>query len=156
MSVGLAVRVNGLRTARLHMRAAGGEAYALLERELADAEAQARDVPELAYLFRRRPRNTGPKSGGRTHVLPPQSSKESTIVKEDGMARKSKQAQLEETLEALRKAEKSAGSTKWALSGAGAVKNPPSAERKAHLEAKLAREQALVAELRAKRDELKA
>ena len=71
------------------------------------------------------------------------------------MARQSKAAKLEETLVALRKAEKSAGTTKWALDGAGAKKNPPSKERKAHLTAKLAKEQALVAELRATRDELK-
>jgi hypothetical protein len=72
------------------------------------------------------------------------------------VARKSKTAQLDEVLVSLRKAEKSAGSTKWALEGAGAKKNPPSPERAEALAAKLAKEQALIADLRAQRDALKA
>jgi hypothetical protein len=56
----------------------------------------------------------------------------------------------------LRRAEKSAGSTKWALSGAGAKRNPPSPQRRRHLKEKLVRELALVRELRAKRDKAKA
>lgn len=70
------------------------------------------------------------------------------------MARQSKEAKLEEVKVALRRAEKSAGTTKWALSGAGAAKNPPSPARKKALKAKLAEEQARIAELRAQRDEL--
>lgn len=165
----LAARVNTLRCARLHLESqvqAGidtqratleeaVEALRVVERQLAKAEAEARDVPECAYLFGQRFRKTTQKAGTRTDVLPP-ALQSSPTSKEDDMARKSKKAELEDTLVALRKAEKSAGSTKWALSGKGAEKNPPSPERKAHLEAKLAREQALVAELRAKRDELKA
>lgn len=72
------------------------------------------------------------------------------------MPKKSNAARLEETLAALKRAEKSAGSTKWALSGKGAEKNPPTPERKAHLEAKLAAELDRVEELRALRDELRA
>lgn len=72
------------------------------------------------------------------------------------MASKSKAAQLTEVLEALRKAEKSAGTTKWALSGAGAAKNPPTPARKKALKAKLADEQARVADLRSQRDQLRA
>ena len=57
---------------------------------------------------------------------------------------------------ALRRAEKSAGSTKWALSGKGAERKRPSPERRKHLTEKLARETALVRELRAQRDKAKA
>lgn len=160
----LASRVNYLRAAVFHLRAqveAGvdttratiEDAEAALEnaeRQLAAAESEARQDPGCAHLFRRSPKRTG-----RTRVLSPQSTKAPTS-KEDNMARQSKAAQLEETVVALRKAEKSAGSTKWALSGKGAEKNPPDAKRKKHLKEKLGREQALVAELRAKRDELKA
>lgn len=83
-------------------------------------------------------------------------SKTATNQGGNDMARKSNQQQLDEVVAELKKAEKSAGSTKWALSGAGAAKNPPSEERAAHLSAKLEAEQAKIAELRAKRDELKA
>lgn len=68
------------------------------------------------------------------------------------MPRKPKEPPLEVR---LRRAEKSAGSTKWALEGAGAVRNPPSAGRTKALREKLGREQALVAELRAERDAAK-
>lgn len=56
----------------------------------------------------------------------------------------------------LRRAEKSAGNTKWALEGAGARRNPPSPERAKALREKLDREQALVAGLRAERDTARA
>jgi hypothetical protein len=46
----------------------------------------------------------------------------------------------------LRRAEKSAGTTKWALSGAGAKRKPPTPEQRKHLKAKLERELALVRE----------
>ena len=72
------------------------------------------------------------------------------------MASKSKTTQLEEILVALRKAEKSAGTTKWALEGAGAKANPPDAKKKKHLKEQLTGEQSRVAELRAQRDALKA
>lgn len=159
--------VNTLRTARHHLAAqveAGvstnaatlAQARVALDEtnaRLASAEAELRDVPEAAYLFgaRRRTRTRG------VQTLPTMAiSNESPMTKEETVARKSKTAQLDEALAALKKAEKSAGSTKWALSGAGAAKNPPSPERKAHLEEKLEREQATIAELRAQRDALKA
>lgn len=160
-----AAEVNTLRALRHHLAAqvesgvdtaqatldAARTALAKVEGRLADAEDSARAMPECAYLFGHKSRT------GRTHVLPlPSQSYSNPSPKEGDMARKSKQAHLEETLLALRRAEKLAGSTKWALEGAGAAKNPPSKERAAHLRAKLEKEQALVAELRSKRDELKA
>jgi hypothetical protein len=69
------------------------------------------------------------------------------------MSRKQKEPSLEVK---LRLAEKRAGNTRWALTGAGSLRNPPTAERAKHLREKLAREQALVAELRAKRDAARA
>lgn len=167
---------NAWRTARAHLSAqveAGvdtkqataaqaEERLAEVEARLKELEPQVRALPEAAYLFGGKPRRTSKASvrpGGRTPVPPPQSEDTSnTTTPKEGtsMAKKSNAAVLEETLVSLRKAEKSAGTTKWALSGAGAKKNPPSKERKAQLTEKLAKEQALIAELRAKRDELKA
>lgn len=163
----------GLRAARAHLEAqveAGldtrhgtlEEAAAALvnvNTRIDEVEARLRNVPEAAYLFRKKfPKFS--KSTGRTRVRPTQSQEESTSPatgeKEATMASKSKKAQLEETLIALRRAEKSAGTTKWALDGAGAKKNPPDAKKKKHLKEKLAGEQARIAELRAQRDELKA
>lgn len=163
----LAGQINGLRTARLHLSAQveGGvdtphatcdearEALVNVEAQLAELEPEARKLPELSYLFS----TGGRRRTGRTRVFSPQSSKSpsSNDLKEDTMARKSAAAQLEEVQLELRRAEKSAGSTKWALEGAGAKRNPPSPERKKALKEKLSKEQARVAELRAKRDKLK-
>jgi predicted nucleic acid-binding Zn-ribbon protein len=165
----LAAQINGLRAERAHLyaqvragndttRATKDEANErlwIVERELADAENDVRNNhPDLHYLIRKKSVRSSPSRGGRAS-RPPTSEQQPTSQPDQSggtnMASKSKTVQLEETLVALRKAEKSAGSTKWALSGKGAEKNPPSAERKAHLEAKLATEQALVTELREKR-----
>lgn len=162
--------VNMLRTSRFQLQAqvdAGvdttrasleeaREALAGIEEELRKLEAQALQLPEAAHLFKRtRKKSTRPT--GRTHVLSLNhgEAQVQTPTKEAGMARKSKAVQLEETLAELRRVEKLAGTTKWALEGAGAKKNPPSPERAAHLAEKLANEQAQIAELRAKRDALK-
>lgn len=158
---------NGLRAARQHLasqvagdiitsRATPAEAAAMLvevDAQLKELEPQVRALPKSAYLFKEGRR----KSAGRTSVLMPQLIDTSNKTPKEGtpMASKSKVAKLEETLIALRRAEKSAGTTKWALTGAGAKKTPPTPERAEALKAKLAKEQALVAELRAKRDELK-
>lgn len=156
--------VNTLRTARRQLEAqveAGIDTPAAtltearfelaeVEGRLREAEDALRDVPEAAYLFR--------PASGRKPKSSPQYVKQAVVNppnKEANMARKSKAVQLEETLAELRRVEKLAGSTKWALEGAGAKKNPPSPERKAHLEAKLEAEQARIAELRAQRDELR-
>ena len=161
-------RFNGLRAERVHLEAQvernvdaqhataaeARRALGVVDAELRDLEPLIRATPGTEYLFAKRRRRAG------ANVQPsPQSSKEAsqsdTPTKEADVARKSKAVVLEETLVALRRAEKSAGTTKWALSGAGAKKNPPSPERKKALEEKLAGEQARIAELRAKRDELR-
>lgn len=150
-----------LRLARDHLAAqvrAGADTHsatlgeakgelARTEAALAAAEREAREAPECAHLF-------VAKRGGRR---PTTTASVKTVPSTQGedMPKKSKAQQLEETLEALRLAEKKAGSTKWALSGKGAEKNPPSKERRAALEEKLAGHQAEIAELRARRDELK-
>jgi len=158
-AVRASAELNALRTARHHLRAqveAGvdtrqatvDQARAALEEveaRFAELEPVATAMPGNEYLSARVP-------------VPQSAEDKSNDVdpKEGDMAKKSKAAQLEETLVALRKAEKSAGSTKWALQGAGSKANPPSKEKKAHLTAKLEGEQARVAELRAQRDALKA
>lgn len=175
--VRVSARVNLLRTQRLQLdgqvesgadtkHATASKARAALatvEAELDAAEREAREEPGCDYLFKRtrKPKaasGAAPETAtGRTDVSMPQCvDKSPTPTKEDSMASKSKAAQLEETLDALRRAEKSAGTTKWALSGAGAAKNPPTPARKKALKAKLDAEQKRVAELRTKRDKLRA
>lgn len=168
----LAARVNLLRAQRLQLdlqveagvetKAATSQAahaeLVKVENELDAAEREARDDPACAYLFKRtrRARPASQPAAGRTEVQPPHSNKRSTPKKEDSMASTSKAKQLENILDELRRTEKSAGSTKWALSGAGAAKNPPTPARKKALKAKLAGEQERVATLRAARDKLRA
>ena len=65
------------------------------------------------------------------------------------MAKQSKAAKIEANKEELRKAEKLLGSARWALTGAGAKKNPPKGDRKTALEARVAMLTDRVAELRA-------
>lgn len=175
MSAKLIVEFNSLRTARTHLEcqveagvetsratlAEARETLAEVDARLKELEPGVRALPDAAYLFGGKPRRKSSrivKPAGRTPVPPPQSQATSNTTPKEGtqMAKQSKAAKLEETLVALRKAEKSAGTTKWALEGAGAKKNPPTPERAKALKAKLKKEQALVKELRATRDELKA
>jgi hypothetical protein len=161
------------RTARFHLaaqveacedtkQATAEEAETLLaevEARLAELEPIVRAMPEAAYLFGAKGRRASGKrsvsGGSQRSSSSAQSDEVTNSPKEGTMAKKSNAAILEETIVALRRAEKSAGTTKWALEGAGAKKNPPTPERKKALTEKLANEQARIAELRAKRDELK-
>jgi hypothetical protein len=161
------------RTARFHLAAqveAGEdtkqatveEAEKLLaevEARLVELEPIVREMPEAAYLFGAKGRRSSGKrsanGGSQRSSFSARSDEVTNTPKEGTMAKTSNAAILEETLVALRRAEKSAGTTKWALEGAGAKKNPPTPERKKALQAKLDGELARVAELRAKRDELK-
>ena len=162
-----AKELNTLRTQRLHLSAqieagidtphatldAARMHLADVEGRIAAAEDELRDVPEAAHLFQRpRKRNAKPS----VQSLPDMATYDQAKSNDQGddMAAKTKAEKLQDVLESLRKAEKRAGSTKWALSGAGAKKNPPSKERKAALEAKLAEEQETIARLREQRDKL--
>lgn len=166
-------RCNLLRALRLALRAAeterDKEERARVEAELEPLEEELRALPEARYLFAGATRGRcARKNEGKvpdtdhkevddmsdeTKTTKPAKADKPAAVKKVS----AKQAQaIEENAIALRRAEKSLASTKWALDGAGAAKNPPSDERKKALTKKAKAQAATVKALRAERDKLRA